>query len=106
MSFGFEGDDDSVRNIHNAITTVDMKRNGRVIFLAAASNNSSHQTDMFPARHRCVIPMHATNHKGDFVFNPSTSECILGTFSEGPAVVSSMFIVYSLSTLWWFGLNL
>ncbi|CAH0023172.1 unnamed protein product [Clonostachys rhizophaga] len=83
MSFGIESGDDSVREIHNAITIVNTERKGQVIFLAAASNDSSYQFDMFPARHPCVISIHATNEKGVFIFNPSTPDCILGTFSEG-----------------------
>lgn len=83
MSFGFEADDDSVREMYDAIDEVDHNRERRVIFFAAASNDSSHQTDMFPARHPSVIPIHATNDQGVFVFNPSIRGCILGTFSDG-----------------------
>ncbi|KAL6786691.1 hypothetical protein J3E68DRAFT_420361 [Trichoderma sp. SZMC 28012] len=84
MSFGFEGDDINVWDIHEAITMVHLERKGEVIFLAAGGNDSSLQTNMFPARHSNVISMHATNNNGDFLLNSSTSECRLGTFSQGP----------------------
>jgi hypothetical protein len=91
MSFGFEGDDDSVEGISQAIREVDYERGGEVIFLAAASNNSTIQTNMFPARHPSVIPIHATDSKGKFIFNPSTTDTILGTFGKGlPDDVSSV----------------
>jgi hypothetical protein len=90
MSFGLEEDDDKVAEISKAIEKVAYERGGEVIFLAAASNDSSIQTNMFPARHPSVIPIHATNSKGTFIFNPSTSDTILGTFGEGiPDYVSS-----------------
>ena len=83
MSFGFEGDDNTVKEIKEAIFKVDNERRGGVAFFAAASNDSSRQIDMFPARDPYVIAIHATDHQGEFRFNPSIPHRILGTFSEG-----------------------
>lgn len=92
MSFGFEADNDGVKEMYDAIDQVDRERERRVIFFAAASNDSSQQTDMFPARHSSVIPIHATNDQGEFIFNPSIRDHIRGTFSEGlPNNVNSAY---------------
>ena len=73
MSFGFRSE---VLNNHapvvsNAIFEAVHKRDGCILFFAAAANHGGNDSEMFPARHQCVIPIRGTNSQGVFQdFNP------------------------------------
>ncbi|RBQ75512.1 hypothetical protein FVER14953_13778 [Fusarium verticillioides] len=79
MSFGFPHDDDT---ISAAIEDVERSRN--IIFLASAGNNAAYQREAFPARHRSVISIRATDCQGTFnASNPPITDrnsTALGTF--------------------------
>ncbi|KAG5746460.1 hypothetical protein H9Q70_010855 [Fusarium xylarioides] len=81
MSFGFPRDDETVST---AIEDVERSRN--IIFLASAGNNAAYQNEAFPARHRSVISVRATDCQGTFnasnppIADPST--VALGTFGD------------------------
>ncbi|KAJ4322666.1 hypothetical protein N0V84_004691 [Fusarium piperis] len=82
MSFGFPDDDE---DIAKAIEDVERERN--VVFLASAGNNAAYQAEAFPARHRSVISIRATNCDGTFsASNPPIidrySSSVLGTFGD------------------------
>lgn len=82
MSFGFPDDDE---DIAKAIEDVERERN--VVFLASAGNNAAYQAESFPARHRSVISIRATNCDGTFsASNPPIidrySSSVLGTFGD------------------------
>ncbi|UPK97127.1 hypothetical protein LCI18_008062 [Fusarium solani-melongenae] len=82
MSFGFPDDDE---DIAKAIEDVERERN--VVFLASAGNNAAYQVESFPARHRSVISIRATNCDGTFsASNPPIidrySSSVLGTFGD------------------------
>ncbi|KAM0268941.1 hypothetical protein ACHAPA_004541 [Fusarium lateritium] len=82
MSFGFPHDDDT---ISRAIEDVERDRN--IIFLASAGNNAAYQREAFPARHRSVISIRATNCEGTFsASNPPIidlgANSALGTFGD------------------------
>ncbi|KAE8326053.1 peptidase S8/S53 domain-containing protein [Aspergillus sergii] len=80
MSFGYAEDQP---NISRAIRKAMYKRDGSILFFAAASNSGANDKEMFPARHESVISMRATNANGDFSdFNPPRSPnegIVLGT---------------------------
>lgn len=81
MSFGFPHDDDI---ISAAIEDVERSRN--IIFLASAGNNAAYQREAFPARHRSVISIRATDCQGTFnASNPpiiDRNSIALGTFGD------------------------
>lgn len=81
MSFGFQHFDD---DISRAIEDVERKHN--TIFMASAGNNAAHQDETFPARHRSVISIRATNCDGTFsASNPPTdpgTSFVLGTYGD------------------------
>ncbi|RSL79818.1 hypothetical protein CEP51_007069 [Fusarium floridanum] len=82
MSFGFPDDDE---DIAKAIEDVERERN--VVFLASAGNNAAYQAESFPARHRSVISIRATNCDGTFsASNPPIIDryynSVLGTFGD------------------------
>ncbi|EXK30457.1 hypothetical protein FOMG_13264 [Fusarium oxysporum f. sp. melonis 26406] len=81
MSFGFPHDDDA---ISTAIEEVERSR--EIIFLASAGNNAAYQREAFPARHRSVISVRATDCQGTFnASNPpitDRSTIALGTFGD------------------------
>ncbi|CAJ0544410.1 Ff.00g036020.m01.CDS01 [Fusarium sp. VM40] len=81
MSFGFPHDDDA---ISKAIE--DAERSRDIIFLASAGNNAAYQREAFPARHRSVISVRATDCQGIFsASNPpitDRNDVVLGTFGD------------------------
>ncbi|RKK68519.1 hypothetical protein BFJ69_g13514 [Fusarium oxysporum] len=81
MSFGFPHNDDA---ISTAIEEVERSR--EIIFLASAGNNAAYQREAFPARHRSVISVRATDCQGTFnASNPpitDRSTIALGTFGD------------------------
>ena len=81
MSFGFPLDNEL---ISRAIEDVERER--RIIFLASAGNNASYQEETFPARHKSVISIRATDCEGTFsASNPPIFEGVtptLGTFGD------------------------
>ncbi|KAF9766521.1 hypothetical protein IL306_001072 [Fusarium sp. DS 682] len=81
MSFGFPHDDDAI-----SIAIEDVERNRDIIFLASAGNNAAYQREVFPARHRSVISIRATDCQGTFsASNPpiiDRSTVALGTFGD------------------------
>ncbi|QYT06121.1 Peptidase_S8 domain-containing protein [Trichoderma simmonsii] len=80
MAFGFPRDD---QDISKAIEKVHSKQDGNIIFMASAGN-SPNEDENFPARHRLVIPIYATNRYGTFLeTNPSLrddSPTVLGMY--------------------------
>jgi Subtilase family len=82
MSFGFPMDH---QDIKDAITKVQVERDGSVVFLASAGN-SPLEDESFPARHPSVISIYATNCYGTFsesnARNDSDGPVILGTFGD------------------------
>ncbi|KAF5675749.1 thermostable alkaline protease [Fusarium heterosporum] len=64
MSFGYPEDDQS---IVEAIEDVARQRN--IIFMASAGNNAKYQNETFPAKHRHVMSIRATNFAGSFSEN-------------------------------------
>ncbi|KAK0760739.1 hypothetical protein N5P37_006937 [Trichoderma harzianum] len=80
MAFGFPRDD---KGIAMAIEKVHSMRRGNIIFLSSAGN-SPHEDENFPARHRLVIPVYATNRYGSFLeINPrlrDDSRTVLGLY--------------------------
>jgi hypothetical protein len=102
MSFAFEADAEDVKHISNAISEVLTRRDDEVIFLAAAGNFSRNQTDMFPARHRDVISIHAgTSHRTFFESDPVPigPDREFGTFGgDLPKYVGALFP--ALSCAW------
>ncbi|KAH7236501.1 hypothetical protein BKA59DRAFT_534072 [Fusarium tricinctum] len=81
MSFGFPHDDDG---ISKAIE--DAERSRDIIFVASAGNNAAYQRETFPARHRSVISVRATDCQGIFsASNPpiiDRNDVVLGTFGD------------------------
>ncbi|SCV46960.1 related to thermostable alkaline protease precursor [Fusarium fujikuroi] len=81
MSFGFPQDDDSI-----ATAIEDVERSRNIIFLASAGNNAAYQREAFPARHRSVISIRATDCQGTFnASNPpiiDRNSIALGTFGD------------------------
>ncbi|KAF5630060.1 thermostable alkaline protease precursor [Fusarium sp. NRRL 52700] len=81
MSFGFPHDDDVI-----STAIEDVERNRDITFLASAGNNAAYQREAFPARHRSVISIRATDCQG--TFNASNPPIIdrntigLGTFGD------------------------
>ena len=73
MSFGFP-EEPSVGGRHpisSAIYNAVAKRDGKIIFFAAAANEGGNKREMFPAQHSEVISIRATDHQGIFQdFNP------------------------------------
>ncbi|KAF5602860.1 thermostable alkaline protease precursor [Fusarium subglutinans] len=61
MSFGFPHDDDVI-----SAAIEDVERNRDITFLASAGNSAAYQREAFPARHRSVISMRATDCQGTF----------------------------------------
>jgi hypothetical protein len=73
MSFGFseEPEIDGRSEISNAISWTMHVRNQRILFFAAAANDGGNRAEMFPARHRSVFSIRATDHHGSFLtLNP------------------------------------
>ncbi|KAM5521688.1 putative subtilisin [Fusarium oxysporum f. sp. phaseoli] len=81
MSFGFPRDDDAI-----SAAIEDVERNRDITFLASAGNNAAYQREAFPARHRSVISIRATDCQGTFnASNPpitDRSTFVLGTFGD------------------------
>ncbi|KAH7191837.1 uncharacterized protein B0J16DRAFT_393884 [Fusarium flagelliforme] len=81
MSFGFPLDNGL---ISRAIEEVERERS--IIFLASAGNNAGYQGETFPARHKSVISVRATDSQGTFAAsNPLIDEpqtLSLGTFGD------------------------
>ncbi|KAH7205725.1 peptidase S8/S53 domain-containing protein [Fusarium oxysporum] len=81
MSFGFPHDDDVI-----SAAIEDVERNRDITFLASAGNNAAYQREAFPARHRSVISIRATDCQGTFnASNPpitDRSTVALGTFGD------------------------
>ncbi|PKK55073.1 hypothetical protein CI102_73 [Trichoderma harzianum] len=68
MSFGFPASDvEACKRISEAIEEVEMKRNGRIIFLASAGNSGVYEDETFPATHQSVISIRATDCFGKFM---------------------------------------
>ncbi|KLU86582.1 hypothetical protein MAPG_05594 [Magnaporthiopsis poae ATCC 64411] len=82
MSFGFADDDQA---ISTAIESVHTRRRGSVIFVASAGN-SPYEREKFPARHRCVMAIYATDGYGTFAkSNPPLSgdpSLVFGTYGD------------------------
>ncbi|KAH8898150.1 subtilisin-like protein [Thozetella sp. PMI_491] len=78
--------DDGEGSIKDAIRFVQNERNGRVIFFASAGNLGPHQDVAFPACHKDVIAIRATNYMGVVASsNPSTDPSAavsLATFGD------------------------
>ena len=94
MSFGFS---ELNQDINDAIFQALRVRKERILFFAAASNDGGNQDEMFPARHRYVCSVRATDHLGTFLrLNPPPPE-----HSDTPAfgTLGSDVPVASLSTL-------
>jgi hypothetical protein len=73
MSFGFQNEVlvNHAPVVSNAIFKAVQKRDSRILFFAAAANYGGNESEMFPARHQCVIPIRGTNSQGVFQgFNP------------------------------------
>lgn len=73
MSFGFQSEIlvNDVPVISNAILEAIQRRQGFILFFAAAANYGGNTKEMFPARHQFVIPVRGTNSNGVFQdFNP------------------------------------
>ncbi|KAF5720963.1 thermostable alkaline protease precursor [Fusarium mundagurra] len=81
MSFGFPHDDNVI-----SAAIEDVERNRDITFLASAGNNAAYQREAFPARHRSVISIRATNCQGTFnASNPpiiDRNTVALGTFGD------------------------
>ncbi|KAI8711699.1 Peptidase-S8 domain-containing protein [Fusarium sp. LHS14.1] len=81
MSFGFPETDEEISKAIDEVSS----RKGGAIFLAS-SGNSSDEAEAFPARHRDVISIYATNRHGTFQDSnsqpPTESGYILGTFGH------------------------
>ncbi|KAF4497580.1 thermostable alkaline protease precursor [Fusarium agapanthi] len=81
MSFGFPHDDDII-----SAAIEDVERNRDITFLASAGNNAAYQREAFPARHRSVISIRATDCQGTFnASNPPITDrgtVALGTFGD------------------------
>ncbi|EGU77399.1 hypothetical protein FOXB_12079 [Fusarium oxysporum f. sp. conglutinans Fo5176] len=81
MSFGFPQDDDAI-----STAIEDVERSRDIIFLASAGNNAAYQREAFPARHRSVISVRATDCQGTFnASNPPITDqrtVALGTFGD------------------------
>ncbi|KAF5560707.1 thermostable alkaline protease precursor [Fusarium napiforme] len=81
MSFGFPHDDDVI-----SAAIEDVERNRDITFLASAGNNAAYQREAFPARHRSVISIRATDCQGTFnASNPpilDRNTIALGTFGD------------------------
>ncbi|KAM0354186.1 hypothetical protein ACHAPU_001221 [Fusarium lateritium] len=81
MSFGFPHDEDGL-----SVAIEDVERSRDIIFLASAGNNAAYQREAFPARHRSVISIRATDCQGTFsASNPpiiDRSTVVLGTFGN------------------------
>ncbi|KAF4946043.1 hypothetical protein FGADI_11480 [Fusarium gaditjirri] len=80
MSFGFPATQPSIsKAIRKAVNDHD----DSIIFFAAAANSGLNESEMFPARHECVISIRATNSNGAFQdFNPPRSShggTVIGT---------------------------
>jgi hypothetical protein len=96
MSFGFSEEPDSNGRsmISNAISQAMYEADQRILFFAAAANDGGNQIEMFPARHRSVFSIRATNHHGSFLtLNPSPDLAgpdVLGTLgNDVPAAALS-----------------
>ncbi|RGP78854.1 peptidase s8 subtilisin kexin sedolisin [Fusarium longipes] len=80
MSFGFTATQPS---ISKAIRKAVNDRDDSIIFFAAAANSGLNESEMFPARHECVISVRGTNSNGAFQdFNPprsSRERTVIGT---------------------------
>jgi hypothetical protein len=63
MSFGFP---DEIPLIGKTITEVELRRDNRILFFAAASNSDGNRKEMFPANHDSVISVRETNSNGAF----------------------------------------
>ncbi|KLO83427.1 related to thermostable alkaline protease precursor [Fusarium fujikuroi] len=81
MSFGFPRDDDVI-----SAAIEDVERNRDITFLASAGNNAAYQREAYPARHRSVISIRATDCQGTFnTSNPpiiDRNSIALGTFGD------------------------
>ncbi|KAF5670911.1 thermostable alkaline protease [Fusarium heterosporum] len=81
MSFGFPHDENAL-----SMAIEDVERSRDIIFLASAGNNAAYQREAFPARHRSVISIRATDCQGTFsASNPpiiDRSTVVLGTFGN------------------------
>ncbi|KAI8630893.1 S8 family peptidase [Xylariaceae sp. FL1651] len=99
MSFGMPNErKKECKAISDAISKVTKERDGSVLFFAAAGN-SSIKKENFPASHKDVISIYATNSDGAFLeSNPSQPEDgpkLLGTY--GTDIPS--FIIKEIQTL-------
>lgn len=88
MSFGFPDIEEQPRKIvSNAIENVNAARNGSVLFLASAGNLSTTSLN-FPANHKDVIPIYATDANGRFLPNnpahPGRGSLLQTETSRGP----------------------
>lgn len=95
MSFAFEAEFEDVKEISDAIERVRKERDSKVIFLAAAGNFGVNQPDMFPAKHRDVIPIHATDGNGKFLVTdpePTGQQREFGTFGGDLPGYVSVFV--------------
>ena len=63
MAFGFP---DEIPIITRALLEAQLKRNNKLIFLAAASNSGANRRETFPAALDTVISIRETNHLGAF----------------------------------------
>lgn len=95
MSFAFEADFEDTTDLSDAIESVIRQRDDKVIFLAAAGNYGASQQEMFPARHKEVISIHAANSRSVFLETdpkPMGSADEFGTIGgDLPACVSLLF---------------
>lgn len=72
MSFGYTQDH---KSISAAMHRVMYERNSSILFFAAASKCEANEQEMFPARHKSVLSIRATNTNGCFAgFNPPKSK--------------------------------
>lgn len=102
MSFGYE---EEQQCITTAISGALFRRQGSVLFFAAASNSGANDKEMFPARLDSVISIHGTNSQGQFQdFNPprnQNEEISIGTLGldvPGASLSNRDYEVYKSGT--------
>jgi len=89
MSLGWEAEPqlhDGSLVISNAISEVLGRQNQMVLFFAATSNDGSRSHDFYPANHKHVFSIRATNadgrHQGPNAALPESGEAVFGTLGN------------------------
>lgn len=82
MSFGFP---EEVETIRDAIYRAEAERNYSIVFFAAAANDGSNTTEMFPAFMNSVISIRGADPAGDFIplYDPETPAFNRGKYVYG-----------------------